>query len=515
MTHHRWLRVALLLLALALTTAAGQLVALAQQESAAGPPALAPETEPNDSPWEADTLYGSSQGRINPVGDVDYYGFHTRCTGLDMEISTRLPARSPLQPRVTVLDADLNELASAVCTGGSPCITLRDVTTNNCFLRVEDAAGNGGPAYEYVLQALLLDPHEPNDFISEATPLTIGEPITGIIWPQGDTDVYVFAGEAGAEFVATSGLYSGLTLLNAEGEEIAYLYGYGDEFTLPATGAYYLQTGDTEANLTPYDLELRAIDRPWLFSFAGRGNLGGVAFEGGDILKYSPLNDAWQMYFDASDVGLRGNLVAFETDYYDNLFLVYATAQSVPGVGAIKPHDVLHFMASSTGPDTSGQLEMYVDGSDVGLTTAGESIDALGMSGYGDLLFSTKGNAQLPLKVGGLLIQNNDIVNLSLESSGADTQGRWGSVLDGATFGQPRANLIALDATDAGSEAHTFMLFDRAVTLGGVAFRVNDVIDCWRASDAGLCERYERAFDGALVSPQRIDALAVPPAEVH
>ena len=71
MIHYRWLRIVLVLLAVAFLP--GLTIALAQEGAAAGPPALAPEVEPNDTPWEANYINGWRQGRINPVGDVDYY----------------------------------------------------------------------------------------------------------------------------------------------------------------------------------------------------------------------------------------------------------------------------------------------------------------------------------------------------------------------------------------------------------------------------------------------------------
>jgi len=208
---------------------------------------------------------------------------------------------------------------------------------------------------------------------------------------------------------------------------------------------------------------LQAVDRPLLFSFASAGVLGGVAFQAGDILRYSPLFDSWEMFFDASDVGLRGNLVAFEyTDYSSYFYMTFATAQKVAGIGVVGPQDVLRFWPNSLGEDTSGYLELFVDGSDVGLTTAAESIDALGSVSDYDVPLSTRGDARLPLAIGSLLVQNNDVLGLSLYRTGSETEGTWSTGRDGALFGALRANLIAMDQTSSYRETHDFLMFDRA-----------------------------------------------------
>ncbi len=512
MTSHRWLSVLLmLLLAAALPALAA---GLDPEGPAAGPPALAPEIEPNDSPWDANTISGWRQAHINPAGDIDQYSLNANCEGLGLAITTRIPAGSPVQPRVTVYDANMDVLASAVCTNASPCISLSEPLSGGCGLVVEDANGHGGPAYAYAVQALLLDLHEPNDFLPEASTYTPGETVTGLIWPEGDVDLYAFWGEAGSEFMLTSDLY-GVNLLDPDGEEITFLWGNsGAMFTLPETGTYYLQTTEADdATLDPYQLRLQAVDRPLLFSFASAGVLGGVAFQAGDILRYSPLFDSWEMFFDASDVGLRGNLVAFEyTDYSSYFYMTFATAQKVAGIGVVGPQDVLRFWPNSLGEDTSGYLELFVDGSDVGLTTAAESIDALGPVSDYDVPLSTRGDARLPLAIGSLLVQNNDVLGLSLYRTGSETEGTWSTGRDGALFGALRANLIAMDQTSSYRETHDFLMFDRAMKLDGVTYRVNDVILCVQTGDAS-CDSYARAFDGALVGAYRIDALAIPPWE--
>jgi len=508
MIHYRWLRIVLVLLAVAFLP--GLTIALAQEGAAAGPPALAPEVEPNDTPWEANYINGWRQGRINPVGDVDYYILSDYQYGVDLVVSANQPATSPVRIRVTLYDGNETELVSADCDAGSVCLTYRLPEGNGFYLRVTDANGNGGPEYEYAVRTQLSDPNEPNDFLSQATPYTPGQPLAAIIEPQGDVDFYVFTVEAGQEFfVAHNGI--AMILLDAAGQQIGYVPQYFDSLLeFDEAGTYYLQT-DYESSYygpVPYILHLQAVDRPLLFSFTKAGTLGGVAFQPGDIVRYSPLHNAWSMAFDASDVGLRGNLVAF-TGIPGSWMLAYATRQNVPDVGLVKPQDVLWFQGETNGEDTTGYLMMRMKGAGVGLTTVAESIDALG--GYTfdyrvDL--STKGNARVPMAVGSLTAQRDDILSIDGNSSGEITGGEWSSTLDGQAMGVRGANLIALSGS-AGEGYGYYLMYDRAVTLGGVTYAPNDVIWCAATEGNSTCDSYALAFDGALVGDYKIDALSV------
>jgi hypothetical protein len=506
MIHHRWLK---LVFALLLVAALPGMAAALGQEPAAGPPALAPEVEPNDTPWDANSINGWRQARIDPVGDVDYYRAGGYYEGLDLVVSTNQPASSPVRLRVTLSDAYETELAGAECDAGTVCLTYQLPAGDEFYLRVVDANGNGGPEYEYAIRAVLADPHEPNDFLSQATPYTVGEKAVGIITPLGEVDYFRFTGEAGVEYQLNSS--QPVFLLDATGNELSYLPGYwGTRFLIEETGTYYLMFNEEYPyeDYIPYWFEMLLVDRPLLLSFAGSGTVGGVAFTSGDVVRYSPLNDSWQMFFDASDMGLRGNLVAL--DGSEALHLTFAAAQNVPGLGAIRPQDIIEFYGQTIDGQTTGQLSIFVDGSDVGLTTTAESIDALG--GWYDPVLSTKGNARLPMAVGMLLVQPNDAVHLRLDWSGEDTQGWWWSEFDGGPLNLGQANLIGLDA-DLYDYGDMYVLFDRPVTFNGVTLARNDIGYCRRGNTALSCETIERVFDGSLVGGHRIDALAIMPAE--
>ena len=181
--------------------------------------------------------------------------------------------------------------------------------------------------------------------------------------------------EAGNEVTLGDSNYSG-QYFNAAGEFLCSFISGNQIFVAPETGLYYLQITSAAS---PYALQVRYIQRPIYASFSGAGTLGGVAFRPGDILVYTSLDDTWRMWFRAADHGLRGNLAAFDRpgEYDTSLYLTYGTAQNVPSVGAISPHDVLLYVPGNPEWGTEPSWELVFDGSQLGLTTVAERLDAL------------------------------------------------------------------------------------------------------------------------------------------
>ncbi len=71
------------------------------------------------------------------------------------------------------------------------------------------------------------------------------------------------------------------------------------------------------------------------------------------------------------------------------------TLNTTSGSFKLQLWDIARFVPSSTGNNTTGYFQMYFDGSDVGLTKAGEKIDALAIQPNGTLLISTYGTTSV------------------------------------------------------------------------------------------------------------------------
>lgn len=122
-----------------------------------------------------------------------------------------------------------------------------------------------------------------------------------------------------------------------------------------------------------------------------------LSFGEEDIIRYSTVDSSWDIYFDGSDVGLqREDIDAFHVLDDGDLLISLASPADLTLAGGeterISTRDVLRFTPESLGDETSGEFTVYLRGEDHELTTAGENVDGLGMTEDGRLLVSTSGN---------------------------------------------------------------------------------------------------------------------------
>lgn len=216
----------------------------------------------------------------------------------------------------------------------------------------------------------------------------------------------------------------------------------------------------------------------YYLSFAGGGTLGGVAYADEDILHFTSGDQTWSMYFDGSDVGLGAvDLDALALMADGSLLLsVDRGMASLAGVGTVADADVLRFVPASLGSNTAGQFSLYLDGSDLGLTGAGEDVDALALLPDGRLLLSTTGNfsvGQQPQPVKG---RSQDLLALSLTQTGADSAGQWELYFDGSDVGLA-ASKENLDGVWAGDDAPSLSTKGAAV-VPGLNFGPADLVRC-------------------------------------
>lgn len=466
-----------------------------------------PEVEPNDTFWEANYAYLNKlyHGAVSPAGDVDYYLFFPE-QGMPLAASIDMPTTSPLLPVLSLYDENEQLLAQATCGGPGVCLTYTTPDWGYYYLAVEDAAGAGGRKYQYKVELGIVDAFEPNDFMEQASLIAYGDTIWAEFEPAGDVDFFAFDGELGDK-VLVSELDGYALVFDEDGNQVV-----GQEVNggivhfLPATGRYYLQVATDYCSACYYHFSFGLLNLPVYLSLNGNGVVGGVPFTSGDVLLYWMGAKTWQMYFDASDVGLKGNLVAL--DFGDSLRLVYNKSQNVPGLGQIGPNDILSFQAYRYGEDTAGYLGWYFDGSDVGLSKAGEGIDALGTQYYQNyLVISTAGTARVPYGAGELRVAKDDLLGFAGGYLGANTTGLWEPFGDGFSLDVGAANLWGLDLEGD----QLYMSFDRRVVLDGVVLDAGDIALCrleWYASGCASVQKYFDASDAGLRA-YKVDAFDV------
>ncbi len=162
------------------------------------------------------------------------------------------------------------------------------------------------------------------------------------------------------------------------------------------------------------------------------GNAGGVSFADEDILEFDTDTGTWSMYFDGSDVGLSGSgardVNAFALLSDGTILLSFNGATTIPDVGSVDDSDIVQFTPTSLGTTTAGTFALFFDGSDVGLTTNGEDIDAMGVSPSGDLVISTIGSHS----VTGASGVDEDLLIFTNATFGAATSGTWAPYFDGS-----------------------------------------------------------------------------------
>ena len=229
---------------------------------------------------------------------------------------------------------------------------------------------------------------------------------------------------------------------------------------------------------------------------ASAGSAGDVSFDAADILAREATG-GWQLFFDASRVGITRNVAAIAFDGSDILF-VFSANQSVAGVGTFTPWDIARFSPTALGAATAGRFTWALDGSTVGLTTSGEKIDALAVAPDGRLLVSTAGAAAVP-GPGGAALKSQD------EDVLAFAYGSWSLAFDGSTVsGLAAEDVNALDV-DAAGNLYAAILGPFAV--GGVSGDGKDVLVL---SPQGATYAVSLLWDGSVAGfPAQLDAVEV------
>ncbi|MEM8862683.1 MAG: hypothetical protein AAGD96_30610, partial [Chloroflexota bacterium] len=212
-------------------------------------------------------------------------------------------------------------------------------------------------------------------------------------------------------------------------------------------------------------------------STTNAATLDGIAVRDEDIMVYDLATESWAVHFDGSDVGLGGNpdrdVKAFTLLDNDKILLVLSGQTWIHHVGWVDDSDILLFVPSSLGSNTSGYFQMAFDGSDVHLSANSEAIDAIDYLDDGRILISTVGNARVGLGTQ----RDEDILAFSPTKLGYRTRGTWELYFDGSDVGLSNSgqeDVNAIDVADDQLYFSTVGAFDFGATSGGPA----DVATC-------------------------------------
>jgi hypothetical protein len=230
-----------------------------------------------------------------------------------------------------------------------------------------------------------------------------------------------------------------------------------------------------------------------------------------DILSFDGTNFA--MFFDGSDVGVGGlNLDAFHIVVTNTILMSFDNAATIGSLGTVDDSDIVQFDATSLGDNTAGTFTFFFDGSDVGLDTKGENVDAIELLSDSRLLISTEGNVSVP-GIGGKQ-QDEDLLAFTPSSLGSNTGGSWALYFDGSAVDlATRDENMTGAAVAANGDIYLTTLGNFAVP--GLSGAGEDVFICTPTSlgSATACSYSTTLFfDGSTqgLADNGLDAIALP-----
>jgi hypothetical protein len=185
------------------------------------------------------------------------------------------------------------------------------------------------------------------------------------------------------------------------------------------------------------------------FSLGSSATLNRVSVANEDIVAFNGTN--FSQYFDGSDVGIGSfTLDAFSIINATEILMSFTNSGSIPGIsGTVDDSDIVKFTATTLGTSTAGTFALYFDGSDVGLSSDSEDVDAVEVLDNGNLLISTTGSVSVTGVSSGA---DEDILQFTPTSLGSNTTGTWTLYFDGsdvglADSGDEDVDAVALDAS--------------------------------------------------------------------
>ncbi len=274
----------------------------------------------------------------------------------------------------------------------------------------------------------------------------------------------------------------------------------------------YNDGGDSGYSNTATAVTAEAPAGPKLYlGSAGSGTAGGVAFADEDVLIKNMGTGAWSLFIDGSDIGLANTDVdAFALQVDGSLLMSFDTAFTLSGFGAVDDSDILRFVPSSTGSTTAGTWSWYLDGSDVGLSTNDEDVDALTVLADGRVLISTLGN----VSVTGASGADEDLLAFTPTALGSTTSGTWAMYFDGSDVGLSNTSNEDVNGVwvDAAGKIYLTTLGSFSVT--GVSGDGSDIFVCTPGSlgSTTTCT-WAMYWDGSAngFSGQDTDSLSILP----
>lgn len=236
-------------------------------------------------------------------------------------------------------------------------------------------------------------------------------------------------------------------------------------------------------------------------------NGSSLAYRDEDILSWNGLH--YDMVFDGSAVGLpaSADIFAFEVDSANHrILMAFAASLTIPGIaGAVDATDIVAY------DQTTGAFSLYFDGSDVGLDSTADRIDALELLADGRLLLSTRGNPTVPGITG---LADEDLLAFTPTSLGDTTSGTWALYFDGSDVALNTTADEDVDAAAVDGDGGIYLSTLGNFAVAGLSGQDEDVFVCTPTSlgPKTTCSGFTLFFDGTApgLGADDLDAIDLP-----
>lgn len=194
-------------------------------------------------------------------------------------------------------------------------------------------------------------------------------------------------------------------------------------------GSYYWEVAGFGGSTGWYDF---TVDMRIYLTTKKNGTVDGISYRTGDVLVYNYCAGYWEMFLDASNLGMKQVEDIAVVPDVDGIMMSFRNNHNT-AFGPVSANDVYDLWVYDVGWDTAAVgLFTLLDGSDVGLSGPRERVDGVMTTDLGTLGISVNGNGDVP-GVGGFA--DEDIIELFSATLGEDSAGDWYMLFDTSDTG--------------------------------------------------------------------------------
>lgn len=269
-------------------------------------------------------------------------------------------------------------------------------------------------------------------------------------------------------------------------------------------GNYYWEVSGYDTSTGDYWF---SVDMRIYLTTKKNGTVDGINYRKGDILVYNFCAGYWEMFLDASDLGIMKGINDMAIVPYVDGILMSMPSQNT-FFGPASANNVYDLWVSDVGWDTAAvDLITLLDGPAVGLTGLREQVDGVLVTPWRTLGISTNGNGKVPYTGDVDSFADEDIVELKNASFSYGTVGDWYMLFDTSDTGAGPIDTHGVYMNRFYHDVYT--VFDNVSDFG---WGKRSVVACWPYQlgwDTGCYFWWEDFFAPAYGMPANVNLRGV------